>query len=212
MKSTKDNQVNDNRELFERIALKDDEQAFTVFFARYHTKLIQFALLYVPQIDQAEDVVSNVLLRLIKNANKVFEMENIEGYLFMSVKNEAINFIKKESKHKMNISDIDTDFFSHEYIDPMEKLIEKELRELISNTIEGLPLKRKMVYKLIKGEGMKYKEVAELMNISKRTVEVHLKLAVKELRITVRKYLSENKDKPGYMDVVKTLYAVLLVG
>lgn len=212
MKSTKDNQVNDNRELFERIALKDDEQAFTAFFDRYHAKLIQFALLFVPQIDQSEDVVSNVLIRLIKNSKKVHEMENIEGYLFISVKNEAINFLKRESKHKMNTFDMDTDFFSHEYIDPIKKLIEKELRELISTTIEGLPLKRKMVYKLIKDEGMKYQEVADLMNISKRTVEVHLKLAVKELRITVRQYISDNKDKPSCMDVVKTIYAVLLVG
>ncbi len=201
-----------NKELFQRIAFKDDEQAFNVFFDRYHTKLIQFALLFVPQIDQAEDVVSNVLIRLIKNADKVFAMQNLEGYLFMSVKNEAINFQKKESKHKLSITDTDTDFFSHEFVDPMEKLIEKELRELISNTIEGLPLKRKMVYKLIKDEGMKYQEVADLMNISKRTVEVHLKLAVKELRVAVRQYMDENQDRPGYMGVVKVLYSILMVG
>lgn len=202
----------DNRELLERIAKKDDEQAFTIFFDHYHAKLIQFALLFVPQIDQAEDVVSNMLIRMIKNAGKIFEMDNLEGYLFMSVKNEAINFLKKEGRHKMNVSDVDIDFFSQEHVDPIEKLIEKELRELISNTIERLPLKRKMVYKLIKDEGMKYQEVADLMNISKRTVEVHLKLAVKELRTTVHKHMSDNQDRPGYMNVVKTLYAVLLVG
>ncbi|MEQ9289437.1 MAG: RNA polymerase sigma-70 factor [Cyclobacteriaceae bacterium] len=201
-----------NKELLKRIALKDDEQAFNTFFDLYHLKLIQFALLFVPQIDQAEDVVSNVMIRLIKNADKVFAMENMEGYLFMAVKNEAINFLKKEGKHKNNISDIDTDFFSHEFVDPMEKLLEKELRQLISNTVEALPLKRKMVYKLIKDEGLKYQEVADLMDISKRTVEVHLKLAVKELRIAVRNYMSENKDNPGYMGIVKALYTVLMVG
>ncbi|MFY0653511.1 MAG: sigma-70 family RNA polymerase sigma factor [Cyclobacteriaceae bacterium] len=204
--------ASENQQFFERIVREDDERAFTIFFERYHAKLIQFALLFVPHIEQAEDVISNVLIRLIKNADKVFKMHNLEGYLFISVKNEALNFLKKEGKHKLNVIDQDSDFHSHEYVDPMEKLLEKELRQLITRTVEGFPPKRKMVYKLIKDEGLKYKEVATLMDLSKRTVEVHLKLAIKELRATVRKYMADKKPGTSYMNVARMAYSVLMIG
>jgi RNA polymerase sigma-70 factor (ECF subfamily) len=114
------------------------------------------------------------------------------------IKNQSLNYIKQNKKHlsHLSIENIE-DYFSAERIDPHEKYLESELRDLLNKTIEKLPPKRQMVFKLIKDEGMSQKEVADLMDISIRTVEVHLKLAVKDVRKIIKDHFTESqKEKP----------------
>lgn len=196
------------REIFRRIALHNDKEAFTFFFNDYYGTLLQFAMLYVPHFEQAEDIVSNVMVRLIKKSHKLSEVNHIENFLFITVKNEALDYLKKEKRREYHSIDTTQDFLSPEYIDPYEKYIEKELRDLIVRTVEALPPKRKMVYKLIKDENMKYAEVSKLLDISERTVNVHMTLAVKELKQAVNTYLEGKSDNPRFMRVARALLPV----
>ncbi len=184
--------------ILQRIAIHDDQKAFSEFFDCYHSKLIKFAHLYVPNYNQAEDIVSEVLIKLLKNRKTLHKIEKFEGYLFTMIKNQSLNFIKQNKKNINHLSvDNMEDFLSTDRIDPYEKYLESELRNLLNKTIELLPPKRQMVFKFIKDEGMSQKEVAELMNISVRTVEVHLKLAVMEVRKVIKEYFTESeKEKP----------------
>ncbi len=178
--------------------MHDDQKAFSVFFDYYHSKLIKFAHLYVPNYVQAEEIVSEVLIKLLKKRKTLHSIEKFEGYLFTMVKNQSLNFIKQNKKSfgHLSVENIE-DFYSTERIDPYEKYLESELRDLLNKTIENLPPKRQMVFKLIKDEGMSQREVAELMDISVRTVEVHLKLAVKDVRKIIKEYFVESqKVKP----------------
>lgn len=184
--------------ILERIAIHDDQKAFSEFFDCYHSRLIKFASLYVPNYDQAEEIVSEVLIKLLKKRKTLHEIEKFEGYLFTVIKNQSLNYIKQNKKNigQLSIENLE-DFFSTERIDPYEKYLESELRDLLNKTIELLPPKRQMVFKLIKDEGMSQKEAAELMDISVRTVEVHLKLAVKDVRMIIKDYFTESqKEKP----------------
>ena len=205
--------MDEMKKVFHRIAMEDDRKSFNIFFKHYHAKLIRFALLFVPNYDQAQDIVSNVLVRLLKNRKKVFLMENFEGYLFRSIKNEAINHLKKENKVAVYSLEDGEELISEEHIDPLEKLLNNELRLVISKTVERLSPKRKMVYKLIKDDGLKYREVADLLDISERTVEVHLKLAIKELREVVEQYIHKkpHASGDGFMKIAKAL-AFLALG
>ncbi len=184
--------------ILQRIAIHDDQKAFSEFFDHYHSKLIKFALLYVPNYVQAEEIVSEVLINLLKKRKTLHKIEKFEGYLFTMIKNQSLNYIKQNKKNLSHLSiENSEDFFSTERIDPYEKYLELELRDLLNKTIEKLPPKRQMVFKLIKDEGMSQKEVAELMDISVRTVEVHLKLAVKDVRKIIKDYFVESqKEKP----------------
>ena len=196
-----------------RIAVENDRNSFNIFFEHYHSKLIRFAMFFVVRYDQAEDIVSNVLVRLLRNREKVFLMEKFEGYLFRAIKNEALNYLKKEKRVAVYNIDDEDDFMCKEFVDPLEELVAKELRLLIANTVERLSPKRRMVYKLIKDEGLKYREVAELLDISERTVEVHLKLALKDIREVVIKYISKNPgvSDQNYLKIVK-MVALLVIG
>lgn len=203
------------RNLLQSIAEHDDKRAFTIFFDRYYTRLIRFALLYVPVYSQAEDVVSEVLVRLVRRRRELVKIDNFQGYLFRAVKHEALNQIKvqrRQSPAGYRVEDI-SDYFQPDVVDPCEQLLEKELRSIISRIVEALPPKRQMVYKLVKDEGLRQKEVAALLDISERTVEEHLKLAVRELRGGVRQYFAERRveDKGTYMRVMRGVLTLLMI-
>lgn len=174
-----------------RTAKSDPQKAFTLFYKNYYGKLLRFAMTFFHNRTLAEDAVSEVLIRLLRKRNDLFFIENFEGYLYQYVKNEALNNIKL-NRTKVGASIEES---SHEILpdlmDPHQRLVEHELRYCVSTLIESLPPKRKMVYRLIKDEGMRYKDVAGIMDISERTVEVHLKIAVQDLRLAVSNHFNE---------------------
>lgn len=198
------------KSLLLRIA-EDDEEAFSIFFRRYHAKLVHFALLFIPSHDLAEDVVSEVMIKLLRRRKEVFRMENFEAYLYMAIKNQSLNQLKKQKKFTiLQPSELAPDYPLKLSSNPLEQIIEKELRQEIENTVNALPPKRKMVFQLVKDDGLKHKEVAELLEISVKTVENHLDLALKEIRTKVNQYLQDKKEfvKPV---VFKTLVISLLI-
>ncbi len=194
------------RNLLVRIARSDDKEAFTCLFNRYYSRLVQFAMLFVSNHTLAEDVVSEVLIRLLRRRKELSGIENFQGYLFQSVKNEAINQLKHQRRDQVfRPIDNEKDIFLPDVTDPHECLVEKELREAVSAIVEALPPKRRMVYRLIKDEGMRYKDVSVLLEISERTVEVHLKLAIRELRETLTKHFLErqSQNEAAYLKVMR---------
>lgn len=183
------------KDILHRIADENDQAAFKIFFTFYHPKLIAFALLFVKSHHHAEDIVSDTLVQLLKRRKKAFKMENFEGYLFMMIKNHSLNYLKKKSNRIVSgDASFDKDCLTSEYLNPLEQILDAELRERITEVVEALPPQRKMVYKLIKDEGLKYKEVAQLMDLSVKTIENHLSAALKDLKQAIRIYLSEKQS------------------
>ncbi len=177
-----------------RIADENDEAAFKTFFKLYHPKLLAFARLFVKHPHLAEDVVSDALVQLLKQRQRIFRMENFESYLFLTVKNHALNLLKKKANQLQPGTNETHERAEHDH--PLQQLLDSELRERITTATEALPPRRKMVYQLVKDERMSYREVAQLMSISERTVENHLDAAVKDLRRAIQAYLSEQETYP----------------
>lgn len=202
------------RNLLRRIAETDDKEAFALFFTQYYPRMLQFARLFVHSHIQAEDVVSEVLIRLLRRRRELYIIENFQGYLFQAVKNEALNQLKVSKKQQSHIQAIDNenDYLVPAMDDPCRQLIENELQTKVLQVVESLPPRRKMVYKLVKEEGMRYKEVADLLSISERTVEEHLKIAIRELREAITGYLQDKEQKPNisFMTLLKTLLPIFL--
>lgn len=179
-------------ELFVRIC-KEDKKAFTVFFRMYYEKFIKVALIYVKGYCNAEDIVSEVFIKILKREKKLLEIERIDGYLFLMVKNQCLDFLKRTANQSnfQQLDEHDGHYFYGE--GDLRKEIEgNELKVIINKCIENFPPKRKIVYRLIKQNGLKYKEVAEILSISSKTVENHIDFALKSLRIVIEKYLKES--------------------
>ena len=180
----------DLNELLFEIAELDEEKAFSIFFKLYHAKMLLLARIFVSSPQVAEDVVSDVLVKLLRNRRKTFRKKNFLGFLYTCIKNQSLDYLRKNKKRRhLNVDD-QIDFLIQHKSDPCKHLIGKEFEEIVLECIEGLPPRRKLVYKMIKDDRLTYKQVAALLDISVRTVEVQLRLAVKHLKITIDDYLA----------------------
>ncbi|GEO20891.1 RNA polymerase sigma factor [Cyclobacterium qasimii] len=191
------------KHLLSLIVENNDERAFSEFFDHYHTRLINLALLYLPRYDLAEDIVSEVLLKLLQKRESLLAIKNFDGYLFKMVKNKSLNLLKsKELLNNIPIDDIN-DYLIPESTDPEKTLINASLGEKLDSVIQKLPPKRRLVFKMIKDEHMSYREVADILGISERTVEVHLKLALENLRTALKQFYDEHQ---GHLSISKSRF------
>lgn len=188
--------INDNKHLIFKKIAEGDKEAFDTFFAFYYQKLIQFARIFLNSEQEAEDVVAEVLTNMLAKRERVFKIEHFEAYLYASVKNKSLSFIRKQGRINPYPQGIEqTKPFTSSTVDPHEQLVGEELSALIRQVIINLPPRRQMVFQLIREENFSYRKVAELMNISERTVEVHLKLAIETLRKHISQYRATEESK-----------------
>jgi RNA polymerase sigma-70 factor (ECF subfamily) len=112
---------------------------------------------------------------MLIHRERVFALDHFEAYLYSSVKNRALSSIKRNQKTAPYSPELE-DFrpLVRTAADPFELLVEQELNARVHKIIREFPPKRKMVYRLIREDGHSYRQVAGLMEISERTVEVHL--------------------------------------
>lgn len=179
-------------QLLERICDADDEKAFEEVFQMFYERLLNFCIVYVKDKAYAEEIVSSVVLKLWLK-RKELEIRNLETYLFIAVKNMSLNHLKQYSNFRLVYVE---DAGVHDIINPHDPGKELEKRELIfkmNQAIETLPLQCKIIFKLVKEDGLKYKQVAEILDISPRTVETQLVRAMKKLDNILTPYVDPQK-------------------
>nr|MBC7614162.1 RNA polymerase sigma-70 factor [Pseudopedobacter sp.] len=171
-----------------------EEVFFKNIYLENYPSLIVFAKGYVKQIPIAEDLVEDVFVKLWKNRQVISTIQNLKVYLFIAVKNTCFNYLVKLKKYNIqSIDDLDIDF---EQITATAegKIISSERVELINNEINKLPKKCKAIFILIKEEGLKYTEVAQLLNLSIKTVETQMSIAFKRLSQALASEFPEKFD------------------
>ena len=198
--------------LLTKIAL-GDEDAFGLLFNFYYPKLIQLALAFVPGIVAAQEVVSDLFYKILKNPSTLEHVEEFDNYIFRAVKNQSFTYLKKNRRLAIFDSiDQKADYILPDLKNPENSLLSDELFRLVEKVVQELPPKRKAIFQLVKEEGKKYKEVAEILGISIKTVELQMSLALKLLRKSVKEY-QESKDikirKLGRTDFLNTLFSIL---
>jgi len=181
------------RRLLQKIAEKDEE-SFKHLFDFYYPKLVQLALAFVPGIVAAQEVISDLFFKILKNPKTLENVVDFDNYIFLAVKNQSFTYLKK-NKHQTLIDSLDQkeDYILPDFRNPESSLISDELFQLVAGVVKELPPKRKAIFQLVKEEGKKYREVAEILDISVKTVELQMSLALKLLRKSVKEY-QESKD------------------
>ncbi|MDO6436099.1 RNA polymerase sigma-70 factor [Cyclobacterium sp. 1_MG-2023] len=201
-----------NKDLLFQISVNTDKKAFGELFKRYHEKLVSFALYYLPIQEEAEDVVSDVFVNLLKKHVQLKDVKNFDGYVYFSVKNLCLNRIKKNKHHTkfFTISSEMDHIGTSECSQPLNQLLNNELRDFYLALIETLPTKRKLVFKMIKEDNLKIAEVAKLLEITEKTVKKHLELAIKDLRLGIQGYLEINVKHEKVVEVKRKIEKALV--
>jgi len=174
--------------ILSRIARHDDEKALKELFDLFYGKLIEVSKFYVNDHFSAQDVVSVVFIKLWNSRADLEKIQNINSYLFVMTKRQSLNYIRDNKKRDFYpLEEWDTQGFV-ELRSPEKQLLSKEFIEILNTAIQDLPSKCRLVYSLVKDEGMKYQEVAELLDISIKTVEMHVGKALKRIKIAFDDY------------------------
>lgn len=160
---------------------KGDAQAFESLFRSSYVSLVRYAKSMIKDHDSAEEVVQNLFFRLWQDREKLEIETSLNGYLFRSVHNRCIHFIEHKkviSRHQEEMSKKKSD--APEI--PSEILSYKELQDKIARIIEKLPERCGTIFYMNRFEGLKYREIADKLSISVKTVEANMGKALKEFR------------------------------
>jgi RNA polymerase sigma-70 factor (family 1) len=171
--------------LKEKIAASD-QNSFRQLFHLYAKKLTQFAFAIVKSNEAAREIVDEVFIKIWKNRSSITTIQNLTVYLYTAIKNTSLNYLSARAKQNMVES---FDFFSIQLSDnnsPEKTLISSELLKKINAAIDQLPPRCKMVFKLVREDGLSYKEVGAILKISPKTVDAQMMIAVKQISEKVR--------------------------
>lgn len=169
------------RHLLEEIVLKNDQKAYKELFVSTHEHLHRFALSILKSKEDAEEVVSDFFITVWQKRASLLEMENIKLYFFVSIKNISINKLRQKKRAAASFNEDYLVHFKSPFFNPSELLLSKEAVDKILGAINDLPPKCKLIFRLIKEDNLKYAEVAELLNISVKTVEAQMAIALKKI-------------------------------
>jgi len=166
-----------------------DRRAFKKFFLRFYEPLCNFAWRYVRSQHISEELVQDAFLAIWESRTLLDQKKNIKTYLYQIVRNKALNYRKHQEIEEQYNKDIE--WLHSSNISQMHNFDEEsEFIKAAQQAIEDLPEGALQIYKLSRKEGLTYKEIAEILDISPRTVESQMSRALKKLRKSLSQYLS----------------------
>jgi RNA polymerase sigma-70 factor (family 1) len=169
------------KELVSRIAASDDNEAYKKLFLHYYPRLLSFSYAITRNRQSSEEAVSDVFLNIWTLRATLPRISNFHLYLYISTKNVSINYLARQKRtQSFSLDDVKTELTSLSY-DPEQLLITTEMFRRICAAVQNLPPKCRLIFKLVKEDGLRYKEVAELLNLSVKTVENQMAIALRKL-------------------------------
>ena len=178
-------QTTDERFLLSAIQ-NGDLKAYGILFRRYYPMLCAYATRFV-ELKDAEEIVQDVMLWLWETRQTQTFETSLSQYLFRTVYHRAINqIVRHQSQLRAdtlfyeNMQEMlqDTDFYQFE-----------ELQKRIREAVEALPPTYREAFVMHRFENKSYKDIAEILQVSSKTVDYRIQQALKQLRITLKDYL-----------------------
>ncbi len=178
----------DIRDLQLKIALYEDMQAYRSIYDMLFDGLYSFSYAFVKSKEAAEEIVSDVFVKMWQIRDRLIEIEHLKEYLYIITKNFSLNYISKNYKHPVvNLDDIDIETVI-EIRTPEELYISADIVARIRQSIAGLSPRCRLIFQLVKEDNLSYKEVAAILNISAFTVRNQVAIAIKKLAETLPAY------------------------
>lgn len=167
--------------------LLETQKSFSDIYSIYYVRMLRFSQTYVIAEEDAENIVQDTFLYL---------WEHLDAFLFTLIKNRCLNFLKHQSYIQAKTCSLKADeeleyqlnLYALEQFDEAVSSI-PEVENLLSQTMQKLPERCREIFLLSRIEGLKYKEIAERLNISVNTVENQISIALRKLRSELKDYL-----------------------
>ncbi|MDB5091370.1 MAG: polymerase sigma-70 factor, subfamily [Mucilaginibacter sp.] len=170
-------------DLFVTKLTQGDARAFECLFKIYYSKLTLFANRFLNDIDAAEEIVSDMFVMLWENGHEINFTGTVSSYLFKSVKNKCLNYLKHQKIENLYVNYLEREQLLSEVVFSAESpYLEKEMTRQINIALESLPEKCREIFMMSRFDHMKYKDIAAKLNLSPKTVERQVGIALDKLR------------------------------
>jgi RNA polymerase sigma-70 factor (ECF subfamily) len=166
-----------------------DEQAFELLFRKYYVRLFGFSNKFLNDPEEARGVVQEVFIKIWEGRDDLDPEDSINAYLFKITQNISINRLRRKKVENKYIEIYKLVYIEHREVTPHESLLAKELNADIRVAVDKIPPGCRKVFELSRIEGLKYREIADALKISVKTVEGQMSKALHILRFELKDYL-----------------------
>lgn len=155
----------------------DDKDILKHLFDIYYENLVRYSISLISSNEVAEEIVQDVFVNIWNN-RKQFNIESsLKSYLFTSVRNRSINHLKSKYQ-KVKHQDISETRNLQDALLADQNIQAEQLNEIISEAINQLPEKCRIIFNLSRNSDLTYNEIANKLNISNRTVQAQIGIAI----------------------------------
>lgn len=171
---------NEDKLLFKQIR-KGNKKAFDTLFKKYYTRLVRFCIGYVGDGAIAEETVQDIFIKIWENAPEMEIEISLLAYLYRSVRNQSLNYLKHlEVKKKYEKEQMENTVDAIEQ--PSDNVNMTYFKKVLLVAVGCLPDKCRQIFELAKFEGLSYDEIADFLQVSGKTVENQMGIALRKLR------------------------------
>ena len=170
-------------ELVRKISL-GDQKAFEKLYHLFYKRLCQFAFLFLHSKEISEEVVSDVFLNVWIKREQLVSDQNIRSYLYTSVRNQTINYLRTKpllSQDYINVYELEIESPDSS----VDDMIDREMfHEYLQQSFDKLPERCRIIARMHFNDQLPYKEIAEILDISRKTVEAQIAIAIRRIKET----------------------------
>jgi len=178
-------------ETVQQFARHDSQEAFKTFFDVLYPRLLKYALYILESKSNAEDVVSGAFVKFWYQRKKLINLKRPESYFFTAIKNLCYNYLRDNKQFFLKSLETESFDFITTFENPERQFLTLETKEKIQLAIDQLPPRCKLIFSLVREEGLKFQEVANLLDISVKTVEGQMTRALAKLRSSLEQHMSD---------------------
>jgi len=164
-----------------------DQTAFELLFRFYYPGLVTFVSQIIFDRYEAEEIVQEFFVNLWTSRKSIYQATSIKSYFFVSVKNRAFNYLKKEQIKEKTLGKL-KELVEKDFLFQPDLFVESELQQQIAKAMEKLPARTREVFMMSRFKGLSNDEIAIQLDLSKRTVETQISNALKILREELKEY------------------------
>lgn len=176
----------DEETLIQRF-INSDQTAFELLFRFYYPGLVTFVSQIILDRDEAEEIVQDFFVNVWSARKSIHQSSSLKSYFFVSVKNRAFNYLKKEQIREKTLNQL-KEIVEKDILFQPDLFIESELQQEINKAMEKLPARAREVFVMSRFKGISNDEIASQLELSKRTVETQISNALKILREELKEY------------------------
>ncbi len=172
--------------LKDRLTRYHDQAAYKELFTAFYPRLLPLAFGIIRSRQAAEEIVSDVFINIWQKRSRLEHIGNLKFYLYTATRNTALNYREREQPGQtIDLAELPVELGVLP-VNPEGLLITAEMRKMVHEAVNRLPNRCKLIFRLVKEDELKYREVAELLKISVKTVEAQMTIALRRVGEAVR--------------------------